>query len=106
MPIKPTVYGADWCHDTQLTLRRLEALAVPHTYINIEDHPKAEEWVKAQNDGKARKPTVKLGRQILAVPSDPELDAALLQRRLVSKTKLAAAAAERADKGLPLVAAR
>ena len=32
-----TVYGADWCEDTQRSLRHLRRLSVPHQYINIDE---------------------------------------------------------------------
>ena len=81
---KVVVYGADWCHDTQRTLRALDNLGVAHEYINIEQDPQASEWVKEQNDGKERKPTLKVGERILRVPADAELEEALRAERLIS----------------------
>jgi glutaredoxin len=71
------VYGADWCGDTQRTLRFLNEQNVSYDYINIEEDERAADWVKQQNDGKERKPTVKLGARVLSVPSDAELESAL-----------------------------
>ena len=73
------VYGADWCGDTQRTRRHLDSLGIAYQYINVEHDQQASAWVKQQNDGKERKPTVKIGRQVLAEPSDPELEQALRQ---------------------------
>jgi glutaredoxin len=77
------VYGADWCGDTQRTRRHLDSLGVPYQYINVEQDQQASAWVKQQNDGKERKPTVKIGAQVLAEPSDPELEQALRQEGLL-----------------------
>jgi mycoredoxin len=78
------VYGADWCGDTQRTRQHLDRLGVVYDYINIEQDQRAAAWVKEQNDGKERKPTVKIGEQVLAVPSDQELENALRQQGLVA----------------------
>jgi glutaredoxin len=77
------VYGADWCGDTQRTRRHLESLGVAYQYINVEHDRQASEWVKQQNDGKERKPTVKIAEQVLAEPSNQELERALRQEGLV-----------------------
>ena len=79
-----TVYGADWCGDTQRTLRQLDNLGVAYDYIDVEQDEQASDWVKRQNDGKERKPTVKLGAQVLSVPSNRELESALRQEGVVS----------------------
>jgi thioredoxin reductase (NADPH) len=63
------VYGADWCGDTQWTRRHLDSPCVVYQYINVEQDQQASAWVKQQNDGKERKPTVKIGEQVLAEPS-------------------------------------
>ena len=77
------VYGADWCGDTQRTRRHLDRLGVAYRYINVEQDQQASEWVKQQNDGKERKPTVAIGERVLAEPSDPELEQALRQEGLI-----------------------
>jgi mycoredoxin len=77
------VYGADWCVDTQRTRRHLDSLGIAYQYINVEQDQQASEWVKQQNDGKERKPTVKIGQQVLAEPSDPELERALRHEGLL-----------------------
>ena len=74
------VYGADWCGDTQHTLKHLSALGVAYRYINVEQDEKARAWVKEHNDGKERKPTLDIAGQILSVPSDRELDSALREK--------------------------
>ena len=77
------VYGADWCGDTQRTRRHLDDLGVTYQYINVEQNQQASKWVKQQNDGKERKPTVKIGGQVLAEPSNQELEQALRQEGLM-----------------------
>ena len=71
------VYGADWCGDTKRTRKFLDDLEVPYDYINIEEDTQAANWVKEQNDGRERKPTVKIGARVFSVPSDEELERAL-----------------------------
>jgi glutaredoxin len=71
------VYGADWCGDTQRTLKALKNLDVDFEYINVDDDPSASEWVKKQNGGKEKKPTVVVGNEILTTPDDSELEHAI-----------------------------
>ena len=78
------VYGVDWCVDTQRTRRLLDRLGVAYQYINVEQDQKASDWVKQQNNGKERKPTVKIGAQVLAEPSDQALEQALRQEGVLS----------------------
>lgn len=78
------VYGADWCEDTQHARERLDSLGVGYDYINIEQDKNAAEWVKQQNDGKERKPTIEVGDTVLSVPTDHELESALRQEGLIT----------------------
>jgi mycoredoxin len=71
------VYGADWCGDTQQALQHLDKLGVLYDYIDVEKDHNASEWVKQQNGGKERKPTIDVNGNILTVPSASELDKAL-----------------------------
>jgi mycoredoxin len=80
---KVKVYGADWCGDTHRTLKHLDNLGVAYDYIDIEQDEQAAQWVREQNQGKERKPTVKFGERILSVPTDEELESALSQEGLV-----------------------
>ncbi|HYO91091.1 MAG TPA: glutaredoxin domain-containing protein [Pyrinomonadaceae bacterium] len=81
---KVKVYGADWCGDTQRSLRHLDSLGVAYDYVDVEEDEQASRWVKEQNDGKERKPTIKVGEQVLCVPSDQQLESALRTNGLVS----------------------
>ena len=77
------VYGADWCSMTQQTLSYLDGMKVPYHYVNIEKDDRAREWVKRQNDGKEKKPTLDVGGEILTEPSDDELESVLRRKRVV-----------------------
>jgi mycoredoxin len=81
---KVKVYGADWCGDTQRTLRHLDGLGVAYDYIDVEQDEQASHWVKQQNGGKERKPTLKLGDKVLSVPSAQELERALRESGFMS----------------------
>jgi glutaredoxin len=74
------VYGADWCHDTQDTLKHLKELGVAHVYIDVETDEAASAWVKQHNDGKERKPTLDIAGQVLSVPTNRELESALREK--------------------------
>ena len=80
---KVEVYGADWCGDTQRALKQLDNLGVAYDYIDVEQDERASAWVKQQNDGKERKPTVKVGEQVLSVPTDQELESALREKNIL-----------------------
>ena len=77
------VYGAGWCEDTQATREHLDHLGVPYQYIDVDDDLEAKEWVKRQNDGKQKTPTVKVGDLVMSEPSNGQLDTALKTRGLV-----------------------
>jgi mycoredoxin len=78
------VYGADWCGDTKRTLKQLDELGVAYDYVNVEQDEQAALWVKEQNDGKERKPTLQVGEQVLSVPSEDELESALRRNGLAN----------------------
>ena len=75
------VYGADWCPMTNRARAHLDRIGVDYEYIDIEKDPKAAEWVREQNDGKEKKPTILVGGEVLSTPTDEEVDEALAQRR-------------------------
>jgi len=74
------VYGAEWCHDTQDTLKHLKELGVAHVYIDVEQDEQASAWVKQHNDGKERKPTLDIAGQVLSVPTNRQLESALREK--------------------------
>lgn len=77
------VYGTDWCEDTQHTREHLDELGIPYSYINIERDAGAASWVKRQNQGKQKTPTVDVEGLVLSVPSDDELDSVLRSEGLL-----------------------
>ncbi|HEX8559236.1 MAG TPA: glutaredoxin family protein [Pyrinomonadaceae bacterium] len=78
------VYGADWCADTRRARQFLDGLGVQYEYVDVEQDEKAAAWVREQNGGKERKPTVDVAGQVLCVPSDHDLTAALRERGLMA----------------------
>jgi mycoredoxin len=78
------VYGSDTCGDTQHTRAYLDRLGVAYEYVNIEEDAEAAEWVRSHNDGRERKPTVDVAGQLLSVPTDHELTAALRERGMMA----------------------
>jgi mycoredoxin len=74
---KIKVYGADSCSDTRRSLQHLNSIGIDYDYINVKEDASASEWVKQQNSGKERIPTIDIDGKILSVPSNSELDAAL-----------------------------
>jgi glutaredoxin len=82
-----TVYGADWCEDTQRALRHLRRLHVPHTYLNIDDDLDALQRAKALNGGGRRTPTIDLGVGGLPLvePSNDMLTGALVEMAMLTR---------------------
>ncbi len=74
-----TVYGATWCGDTKRSVALLDHLRVPYDFVDVDRSDEATEWVKAQNGGLRRLPTIVLGADgpIVAEPDDAELLALL-----------------------------
>jgi mycoredoxin len=62
----------------------LERLGVAYEYINVEQDERASAWVREQNGGRERKPTVDVAGQILSMPSDHDLTSALRERGLMA----------------------
>jgi mycoredoxin len=78
------VYGADWCEDTRHAREYLDRLGVQYQYVNVEQDESAAAWVREQNGGRERKPTVDIAGQVLSVPSDHDLTSALRERGLMA----------------------
>ncbi len=77
------VYGTDWCEETQQALGHLDKMGVKYEYVNIDDDDKAAAWVRHQNDGKEKKPTIDIGGIILSEPSESALEIALKENQLL-----------------------
>jgi mycoredoxin len=71
------VYGADWCAMTRRTLSHLDELGVAYEYINVDEDPAAAEWVKAQNGGREKKPTVEIAGSVMTYPTRSHLEETL-----------------------------
>jgi glutaredoxin len=77
------VYGADWCAMTNRTLEHLDELGVPYDYIDIDKNKQAAAWVKQQNNGKEKKPTLDINGTILVEPTDEDLDEVLRDQQIL-----------------------
>jgi mycoredoxin len=84
MTVVVKVYCADWCADTRRAREFLDGLGVSYEYVDVEGDEAAARWVKEQNEGKERKPTIDVGGQILSVPTEHELVGALRERGLMA----------------------
>jgi mycoredoxin len=71
------VYGTDGSEDTRHALEHMRQLGVGFSYVNIDEDPRAAEWVRQQNGGQQKVPVIKVGDRILSVPGDEELDRTL-----------------------------
>ncbi len=67
-----TVFGVPWCEDTAITRSRLEALNVPFVYVDLEDDPKADAYVRELHHGSRITPTVVVGVED-EVAAEPDL---------------------------------
>ncbi len=77
-----TVYGTDWCAQTQMVRRYLDRVGIPYSYRNIESDPAALRQVEWWTGGYASHPTVQIGGDILVEPSIEELEARLMANGL------------------------
>jgi thioredoxin reductase (NADPH) len=76
----PTItgYGATWCADCRRAQAFLDQHHVPYTWVDLEDHPEAQEIVERYNGGKRVIPTIVLpDGSTLSEPSNEELAAKL-----------------------------
>ncbi len=72
--VHPVVYGASWCPDCHRSLEFLAAQQIPHTWVDIEEHPEAEAIVREKNGGKRIIPTILFeDGSVLVEPSNAEL---------------------------------
>ena len=74
------VYGADWCEDTQRSMRHLRRVAVKYRYINIDEDLDGLERATALNAGRRRTPVVDMDGSVLVEPTNDTLTAALIER--------------------------
>lgn len=85
-----TVYGADWCEDTQRSLRHLRRLGVAHAYLNIDEDVDALARAKALNHGERRTPTIDLGvgGTALVEPENDTLSEALMELQMLTREQV------------------
>jgi glutaredoxin len=85
-----TVYGADWCEDTQRALRHLRRLHVPHAYLNGDDGLDALQRARELNGGHRRTPAIDLGvgGRPLIEPSNDTLTGALVEMAMLTRDEV------------------
>ncbi len=76
------VYGTDWCGLTFGVREYLTSSRLPYDYHNIEQDPRADEFVLAMNDGRRRFPMVVVEHRIVTNPTRAELQQLLDDHRL------------------------
>ena len=81
---RPLVYGADWCEDTQRSLRLLRRLSIAHRYLNIDEDLAALERAKTLNAGERRTPVIDIAGTVLVEPANAALTDALVTAQLIS----------------------
>ncbi|NUR57062.1 MAG: DUF2892 domain-containing protein [Acidobacteria bacterium] len=74
------VYGADWCEDTQRSLRHLRRLSIAHRYTNIDEDLAALERAKALTGGRRRTPVIDMDGAVLVEPANDTLTRLLIER--------------------------
>jgi hypothetical protein len=83
-----TVYGADWCEDTQRSLRHLRRLGIAHRYLNIDENSRALDQARALVPGSTdrRTPVIDLavGGQPLVEPDNDTLTSALVELQMLT----------------------
>jgi thioredoxin reductase (NADPH) len=69
-----TVYGAPWCPDCRRSKQFLGEMRVPYKWVDIEERPKAADFVRRMNDGRQIIPTIVFpDGSFVAEPSNSEL---------------------------------
>lgn len=72
-PDEVLVLGSPTCEDTAIVRSRLDALAIPYRYGDVDDDPEAAAQTMRLNDGARVTPTVVIGDG-LAVAAEPSLE--------------------------------
>ena len=80
-----TVYGADWCEDTQRSLRLLRRLGVTCDYRNVDTDAAALNEVRTLNHGRRRTPVVQVEGEVLVEPAVRVLTEALVRNGLIDR---------------------
>jgi glutaredoxin len=53
-----TVYGTEWCEDTQRALRQLRRLGISYAFLDVDADPAALQRARELNHGKRRTPVI------------------------------------------------
>ena len=77
------VFGAGWCGLTVRTLHHLDSLGIPYQYVDVDEDPAASEWVKSQNNGREKKPTLEIGSRVVTNPSKSQLETILREEQVL-----------------------
>lgn len=80
-----TVYGANWCEDTNRSLRWLRRLNVEHSYRDVDADKAALDEAMAFNHGKRRTPVVQVHGEVLIEPGIRALTEALVRNGLIER---------------------
>jgi mycoredoxin len=78
-----TVYGAEWCEDTQRALRYLRRLGVEHEYFDVDEDPAAMNRARSLNHGRRRTPIIQVRGEVLVEPGNSLLTHALVRNGLI-----------------------
>lgn len=81
---KIKVYGADWCGLTRRTLMHLDQLGVEYDYVDVDHDEAASQWVKDQNNGKEKKPTLDVRGRVITAPSNQKLEEVLRESQVLT----------------------
>jgi glutaredoxin len=81
---KIKVYGADWCGLTRRTLMHLDRLGVEYDYVDVDHDEAASQWVKDQNNGKEKKPTLDIRGRVVTAPSNQQLEEVLRESQVLA----------------------
>jgi mycoredoxin len=68
---------------TNGTRKHLDSLGLRYEYVNVEKDKNAAQWLREQNGGAERKPTVNIGGTVLSEPSNAQLDKVLREQSLI-----------------------
>lgn len=80
------VYGTDWCGLTFIVREYLTNARVDYDYFDIENDPRADEFVRTTNKGSRRCPVVVLDEHTVTNPTLAELGRLLRNRRDESRS--------------------
>jgi len=83
IPNKVIIYGSDWCPFTVRTLKWLDAWKVEYQWIDVDADAAAEKQIADWNDGRAIRPTLDIGGEILVNPDQTILKTELESRGLL-----------------------